>query len=110
MITKDMVWKSMSDIKFNCIIYARSARKYQKYDRNVNAFLALCSSGSIAAWAFIQKYPFYWGLVIAVSQVLSVLKPFLGHDRLGKELYGRVLDMELTYLELEKLWAEIKED
>ena len=48
---KEQVWSSLCNLKFKGFIISLLVQKYQRWDRNLNIFLAIASSTSIAAWA-----------------------------------------------------------
>lgn len=54
-----------------------------KWDKRINIYLAITSSSSIAAWAIWNQCGFLWGLLIALSQVITAIKP---HLPFGKRL------------------------
>jgi hypothetical protein len=82
--------------------------QYQRWDRNINIFLAVASSGSIAAWAIWQFYPELWGGIIASSQVLTVLKPYLPYYKYVKEFNIKNIEMNNFMINIERLWHDIQ--
>ncbi len=71
-------------------------------------FLALASSGSIAAWAVFQKWPFLWGLIIAALQVATAIKDFLPYKKRLKIINGGLIyDLEDILNECEKRWFDV---
>jgi hypothetical protein len=95
-------------MKYKGYIFALLVAKYQKLDRNVNIFLALASSGSIAAWAVWKSYPFLWSGIIAASQVITTIKPYFPYNKIAKELNSRCLKMDLLNNEYERMWYKIQ--
>jgi len=108
MTLTDKIWAMFCNMKFKGFIFGLLVMKYQKLDRNVNIFLALASSGSIAAWAVWKDYPFLWSSIIAFSQVIMAIKPFFPYHKVTKELNSRCLKMELLNIEYERLWNKIQ--
>ena len=107
---KDRIWSMLVDLKFKGYCLAFLVDKFQKWDRNINIFLAVSSSGSIAAWAIWNAYPIIWGAIIAFSQVLTVVKPYIPYFKYVKELNTKCLKMEIINLELERLWYHLQHD
>jgi hypothetical protein len=82
--------------------------KYQKIDRNINIFLALTSSTSIAAWVFWKEFGILWGILIAISQVITVIKPYFPFHKYIKEFGTKSIKLEMLNLEYEKLWNSLQ--
>jgi hypothetical protein len=109
MTLSDKVWSTFVNMKFKGLLFAVALSKNQKYDRNINIFLALAASTSIGAWAVWKEYPFLWGGVIAASQVVTTIKPYLPYNKMVKELNSRCLKMDLLNIEFEeRLWNMIE--
>jgi hypothetical protein len=105
---RTQIWSLLCDCKFKSYYMGHMVTKYQKYDRNLNIFLAIASSGSIAAWAIWSIYPMLWGIIIAASQVLSVIKPYLPFFKYVKELNLKLVRIESLNIDFEKLWFKIQ--
>lgn len=98
----------LCDMKFKSFIFGLLVTKYQRRDRNVNIFLALASSGSIAAWAVWKEYPLLWSSIIALSQVVMTIKPYFPYHKVIKELNSRCLKLNLLNIETERIWNKIQ--
>jgi hypothetical protein len=105
---KTETWSLLCNCKYKSYYIGHLVTKFQKYDRNINIFLAIASSGSIAAWAVWSIYPWVWGLIIAISQVLSVIKPYIPFFKYVKELNLKLIRIENLNIEIEKLWYKIQ--
>lgn len=101
---KKKIWATLNNVKFKGYCLDLLIDKYQKIDRNINIYLAVASSGSIAAWAIWDQFPMIWGVVIATTQVITVIKPYIPYFKYVKELKGKSLKLENLNLELERLW------
>ena len=97
----------------------------EKWERWINMTSALCASSSIGAWVIWKDAAFLWALIIAASQVLQAVKPFLPFQERIKRLAGlrnsyaelfvyadsrwpSIAAGELTIKELAKLRNEIR--
>lgn len=105
---KEQIWATLCDTRFKGYCLTFLVGKFQRWDRNINIFLAMASSGSIAAWAIWQVYPKVWGFIIAVSQVLTVLKPYFPYFKYVKELNSKSLSVDQINIEIEKLWYKMQ--
>ena len=80
---REQVWGLLCNTKFKGFVLSILVIRFQKWDRNINIFLAVASSGSIAAWVVWNRFPFVWGAIIASSQVITVIKPYFPYFKLG---------------------------
>ena len=96
------------DMKFQGIVIGISLTKNQITDRNINIFLAVSSSASIAAWAVWSKIPLLWSSIIALSQIITAVKPLFFYNRLIRELHIRKSRIEQQNIETERLWSKIE--
>jgi hypothetical protein len=78
-------------------------------DRSINIILAIASSGSIAAWALWKELVFIWPSIIALSQVISAIKPFLPYKSRQKALTELNGKLQFTFLSMEKDWYDVSE-
>jgi hypothetical protein len=107
---REKIWYYMIDSKFQALYLDYAVTKYQKYDRNINIFLALTSSGSIAAWAIWQDYQLIWAIIIAASNVVTIIKPYFPYSKYIKELSEKALKMQNLHLDYERLWYNFEKD
>ncbi|MEJ1241634.1 hypothetical protein WBG78_26035 [Chryseolinea sp. T2] len=82
--------------------------RFQKRGRNLDVFLAVASSTSIAAWALWQKFQMVWAGVIALSQVLTVVKPYYPFRKYATEFTSKCAKVELLNIEYERLWDKMQ--
>lgn len=108
MTLTDKIWATYCNMKFKGFVLGLLVIKYQKWERNINMFLALASSGSIAAWALWQDFPFVWSSIIASSQVIMAVKPYFPYHKMTKELNNRSLKIDLLNIEYERFWNKIQ--
>jgi hypothetical protein len=102
-------WNLLKELKVHVIYLHHYAANSEWWDKAVNIFLALTSSSSIAAWAIWQKYQMVWAVIIALSQVVTAIKPFLPYKQRLKgisELNDRIQELSL---ECEKNWFSVAE-
>jgi hypothetical protein len=104
----DNIWATLCNMKYKSFLFGLLVHKYQKLDRNVNIFLALASSGSIAAWAVWQNYPILWSSIIALSQVITTIKPYFPYNKIAKELNNRNLKIDILNNEYARFWNKIQ--
>ncbi|MDX2002800.1 MAG: hypothetical protein SFW35_10235 [Chitinophagales bacterium] len=101
---RDQVWRIMINLRFKTYCLGLLVSKFQKNERNISIFLAVASSTSIAAWAVWDVTPKLWAGIIAMSQIITVIKPYFPFSKYIKELNAKCLKAELLMLEFENLW------
>lgn len=102
-------WKEFYQLKAHVNYVELHLGRTEMIDRGVKIFLALTSSGSIAAWVVWKDYAFLWGLIIAASQVVNVIRGHLPYKERLKALSGLLGDLEELGLYVEMKWLEIAE-
>ena len=102
-------WSQLKECKVHVIYLHLYAAHSEWWDKAINIFLAITSSTSIAAWALWQKYQLAWAIIIALSQIITAIKPFLPYKQRLKaicELNDKVQEISL---EFEKNWFPVAE-
>jgi hypothetical protein len=99
------VWDSMLDGEMNDRYWRKRAGFYVFWEKWLKIFLAITSSGTVAAWAIPQIVHYVWRGLSGVSALLAMAMPFL--DYTGQ--VERASDLrkgwwELT-VEYKRLWA-----
>lgn len=97
-------WNNFTTIKRNAIYINRYHEKVERQDRQLSMFSAIASSASIGAWVVWKDAWLLWTAVIAASQVLTAIRPYLptkSHltalTALGPELDGLALAAETEW-------------
>ena len=108
MSLRDNIWATFCNMKYKGYLFELLVSRYQKIDRSVNIFLAVASSTSIAAWAIWQTLPLLWSTIIAISQVVTTIKPYFPYSKIIKELNSRCYKMDLLNIEYERFWNKVQ--
>lgn len=74
-------WNLLKELKVHVLYLQNYATNQYRLDRGVDIFLAVASSSSIAGWALWKDYQAVWAVVIALSQVVTAVKPLLPYKR-----------------------------
>lgn len=106
---RDKIWYFLIDSKTNEKLSGLIVKKYQKMELWSNIFLALATSSSVAAWAFWDKYPSLWILIIGISQVLLITKPYFLFPKYIKVFNEKSIHWQHMSVQLEQLWHELNE-
>ena len=103
---EDRIWTNLANIKFKCIYTSKVSTRSYHLGNFYSIFLAITSATSVATWAIWQIYPFVWASIVAISQVLHVVKPHIPFIKNDKEFIEQSLLFEALYLDYEKLWFD----
>lgn len=76
-------------------------------DRGIKIFLALISTGSIASWAIWKEAQFIWAFLIAISQVLNAILPYLPYKERMKALSALARELDELAIHTEIKWLEV---
>lgn len=109
MTVKDSLKAEIFDCRFHADCMSLLVKKYRKYDKVLNVVLAITSSGSIASWAIWKQYAFIWGFLIALSQLITALKPLFPFHKHVHTLNLRCYKQELLFLELIEIWSNFND-
>ncbi|MCF2857005.1 hypothetical protein L1286_05970 [Pseudoalteromonas sp. SMS1] len=82
------------------------SEKLEMRERSLNIFLAVTSSSSIAAWAIWGDYPMVWAGIIALSQLISAMKPLLPYSQWQKPVFQYYRELSELVLDAEKVWVK----
>lgn len=106
---KEQLKKEIMDCRFHDDCMSLMVKRFRKYDKILNIVLAITSSGSIASWAIWDTYSIVWGALIAISQLVTALKPYFPFHKHVHTLNQRCYKQELLFLDLIELWQNLSE-
>lgn len=98
------IWNFLNDSKTNECFASLILKYYQKFDLLVNLFLVIVTTSSVAAWTIWNEFPLLWGLIIAVSQILTISKPYFLFPKYIKVFHEKNILWQQLSLDLEELW------
>lgn len=104
---RNKIWYNLVNSKFKCYYIGYLIRKFQRRSIIINSFLAIISISSVSAWVIWEIVPGLWALLIAGSNVLIAIKPFLHYDKRVKELHEKLNLLESIEIDYEKLFFEL---
>jgi hypothetical protein len=102
-------WNHLKELKTHVIYLHNYAAQSEWRDKAINIFLAIISSSSIATWAVWQKYDLLWAFIIALSQVVTAVKPFLPYRQRLKAISELNDKIQKISLKSEKNWYDVAE-
>jgi hypothetical protein len=102
-------WNLLVETRVHVSYLHHYAADSEWWNKGTNIFLAITSSGSIAAWALWKQFTFIWPMLIALSQVTTAIKPFLPYKQRLKVLVGLCNQLQMIALAMEKDWFSVAE-
>lgn len=102
-------WQELKQLKFEVLYLDLYYQRTEKINRNIDIFLALVSSGSIGAWAVWQDLTLIWTVLIAASQIISVVKHFLPYRRRQTNLNRHIWSLQQIFSNAEQNWYSVIE-
>ena len=93
-----LIWKQLFRVNVRSVYLEKLLKHNETTDRYINIFLAIASSTSIAGWALWNKYIYVWTAIIALSQVINAILPYLPYKERIKSLplwRGTYVSLEL---------------
>ncbi|MFA5330525.1 MAG: hypothetical protein WC384_22220 [Prolixibacteraceae bacterium] len=101
------IWNFLNDSKTNECFASLILKQYQKFDLILNLFLVFATTSSVAAWAIWKEFPLLWAFIIAVSQLLTISKPYFLFPKYIKVFHEKNILWQQLSLDLEELWHKI---
>ncbi len=102
-------WSLLKELKTHVIYLHNYAANSEWWNKAINIFLAITSSSSIAAWAIWQEYQIVWAIIIALSQVVTAIKPFLPYRQRLKPINNLNDMIQEISLDCERHWYSVAE-
>lgn len=105
---RNRIWNNMSNIKFKALYTNALSRRSSLIGNIYSFFLSFASASSVAAWAIWKQYPLAWAIIISISQIMHIAKPYIPFIKYDKEFLEMSFDFEKIYLEYEMLWFDFE--
>jgi hypothetical protein len=102
-------WREVYQLKVHINIVEMLLESSEKIDRTLKIILAVSASTSIGAWALWSHLSWVWGSVIASSQVITAINPFLPYRGRISSYAALLHELEELMIEAELAWHGIAE-
>ena len=106
-IYQQRYFKQLSQTKEHTFYLLEYIQDCEKWNWRIDIFIALASSSAIGAWAIWQELKLLWSIIIALSQVITTIKPLLRSKKRLEILYPLQRELEIIYLDIERNWYEV---
>tara|TARA_R110002167_G_scaffold286400_10_gene491362 strand:- start:476 stop:979 length:504 start_codon:yes stop_codon:yes gene_type:complete len=106
---QERYWRELDQLKVHVFYLENYLERTVSIDRNINMFLAIASSSSIAGWVIWKDLSIIWATIIAISQAINAIKPYLPYTKRLRSLQGITNDLESLFLSMEDHWFKVSE-
>ena len=100
-------WQAFADLVRDARYIDLCHARTEMIDRGLNMFSAIAASTAIATWAVWKEHAMVWGTIIAASQVLQTIKPFIPYNRRLKGLSSLSPELHALAITAEGDWFKI---
>ncbi len=107
---RSKIWYSLVHTKTNEYYTSKVTRYYQWSEWFLNSFLVIATSSGIAAWIIWDSLEFVWIIIIGLSQILTLLKPFLLFPKYVQTYNEKNVLLQQLCWDLEKLWYNFEKN
>jgi hypothetical protein len=106
-MTQERYWSELYQLKVHINYIELYTADSNKIDQMMKIVLAISSSASIGAWAVWRDLSFVWGSVIASSQIIVAIKPYLPFKARLKAYSSILHELTELFIHSEANWYEI---
>ncbi len=82
-------------------------KRYQFWNKFISGSLAVITSGSVTAWFVWKSVPLLWAVIVAVSQVVSIVKGYIPFLEYIAPLKYLLPELEKMLIEMDYKWELI---
>lgn len=104
---QDHYWKEFYRLKVHARYIGLQQGLAEKNDRHVKVYMAIASSSSIGAWVIWKELGPIWGVIIAASQVLNAVRPYLPYKKRLASLSALAHELDELAISAEMKWLDI---
>lgn len=108
-MVQEQYWKEIYQLKTHIGFIELQLERAEGADRLLKMLLAVASSSSIGAWVVWKDLSWVWASIIALSQVVSAINPFLPYKGRIKAYSSLLHELEELMIRAEFKWHAIAE-
>lgn len=106
-MVQEQYWNELYQLKTHINVVEYLLEKAEKADRIIKIVLAITSSVSIGSWAIWNQYSYIWAIIIAGSQIISAIVPYLPYTNRIKSYSSLIKEWEELMILSEFKWYAI---
>lgn len=108
-MVQEQYWKELYQLKTHIGFIELQLERAESIDRALKIILAIASSSSIGAWVIWNHLSWIWAGVIAFSQVVSAINPYLPYKNRIKAYSSLLHELEELMIQAEFKWHAVAE-
>lgn len=108
-MVQEQYWKELYQLKTHIGFIELQLERAESIDRTLKIILAVASSSSIGAWVIWNHLSWIWAGIIALSQVISAINPYLPYKNRIKTYSSLLHELEELMIQAEFKWHAIAE-
>jgi len=108
-MVQEQYWKELYQLKTHIGFIELQLERAEGIDRTLKIILAIASSSSIGAWVIWNHLSWIWAGIIALSQVVSAINPYLPYKNRIKAYSSLLHELEELMIQAEFKWHAIAE-
>ncbi|EGQ9502716.1 hypothetical protein NMS18_003359 [Vibrio cholerae] len=101
---RNRIWEHLQESKFKAEYLGLVSKKAYLWGNTYSFILAFSSAGCVAAWSIWKTNPTIWAIIVAISQVLHLAKPYMPYIKHDRDLFEMGCKYESLYVSYEQLW------
>jgi len=102
-----LYWNELNDLQVMTCYIRRYRDYYGRWVKGLAGLKAVASCGGIAAWALWKEYAFWWGMIIAASQLADALKEVFPFAKLHKRTSEYTIILRHLFVDAQLEWEMI---
>src|SRR5690625_4486401 len=108
-MVQEQYWKELYQLKTHIGFIELQLERAEGIDRTLKIILAIASSSSIGAWVIWNHLSWIWAGIIALSQVVSAINPYLPYKNRIKAYSSLLHELDELMIQAEFKWHAIDE-
>jgi hypothetical protein len=108
-MVQEQYWKEIYQLKTHIGFIELQLEKAERIERVLKIILAITSSSSIGAWVIWNNLSWLWAAIIAFSQVVTAINPYLPFKSRLKSYSSLLHELEELMIQAEFNWLAIAE-
>jgi len=108
-MVQEQYWKEIYQLKTHIGFIELQLEKAERIERVLKIILAITSSSSIGAWVIWNHLSWLWAAIIAFSQVVTAINPYLPFKNRIKAYSSLLHELEELMIQAEFKWHSIAE-
>lgn len=106
---RDTYWAMYTALKDKDFYYRNYRISSHRINTWMTIFCAVMSVTSIERWLFWKQLPYLWAFLLAVSQIIQIIQPYMSFSKQVVALDYLLPELEKLMIDIEYHWNLIEE-